>query len=374
MQEGNQFVREKISVYQFFAATIMVPLGSAILFLITPEAKQDAWISMLIYMIPGVILGIIYVKLWTKYPEDTITTYMPKIFGKFIGYPISVLYIIFFAYEAARIVRDITELILISVMPKISFFIIAIVIVIISGYATYLGLECMSRMVNVFFYIWIIFFILEWCFLYTTEGVIKLYNLKPVLQSGFVPVITAGWKLITFPYGEVIVMSMFFPCIKEKNKVLKYSVLSIVVMGIILTLNSIMFISVLGVDYAANSLFPFLQTMRLVHIGETFDRVDLFVILTMLTGGIIKISFFMYGSMIGIVKMTKLEDTKHLAIPLSIIIFVTSILIGKNYPEHIYIGQTITLTYIHLPLAVMIPIIALLVYYIKKIIIKLKKG
>ncbi len=64
-------MKVRISAYQIFSSIILVPYGSAILFLITPKAKQDAWIALLIYIIPGVILQIIYTSLWSKYPQDT---------------------------------------------------------------------------------------------------------------------------------------------------------------------------------------------------------------------------------------------------------------------------------------------------------------
>jgi len=115
----------------------MVPYGTAALFLLTPEAKQDAWISMLIYIIPGIILQLIYVKLWEKYPKDTIVTYMPKIFGKVIGYTLSIIFIVYFAYEAARGTRDIIEIILIAVMPRMSMYIIGIVLMSTVIYGTF---------------------------------------------------------------------------------------------------------------------------------------------------------------------------------------------------------------------------------------------
>lgn len=108
-----------------------------------------------------------------------------------------------------------------------------------------------------------------------------------------------------------------------------------------------------------------------MHIGETFDRVDIFVILIMMIGGFIKVSFFMYGSMLGFSKMVKIKDTRYLALPFSVVVFFTAMLIAKNYPQHIYIGQTLTITYIHLPLTVIIPIIALIIYYIKRLIFKI---
>jgi len=163
-------------------------------------------------------------------------------------------------------------------------------------------------------------------FLFFTPDALNFYNLMPVLEKGIFSVIKEGWKLITYPYGETIVLAIIFQ-------------------RILLTLNIIMFISVLGINFASTSLFPLLQT---------FNRLDIFVILIMIIGGFIKVSFYMYGAMLGISQLIKLDGTKYLALPLGIVIFITSMLIASNYPQHIYIGQVLTLTYIHLPLVVIV--------------------
>ena len=358
-------MKRKISANQLFCAIILVPYGSAVLFFLAPNSKQDSWITLLIYILPTVLLQIVYTSLWKKYPSDTIVTYMPKIFGKVIGYTISILYIIYFAYIASRVLRDITELITIAVMPVMSPIIITLMLISVIGYITYLDIENPSRLTHVIFYLFVFFFILEWIFLFTTPNALKFYNLKPILENGIMPVIKEGWKLITFPFGESILLTMLYPLVVEVSKVRKATVLAIIFLGILLSLNTIMFISVLGVDFASNSTSPLLQTMRIMQIGESFDRVDIFIILIMLLGGFIKASFFMYGAMLGTTQLLKIKATKYLALPFSILVFIISLLIAKNYFQHIYIGLVWTVLYIHLPLIIIIPIVAWLVYYIR---------
>ncbi|MCJ7690130.1 MAG: spore germination protein [Clostridiaceae bacterium] len=192
-------MKTKISTYQLFSAIVLVPYGTAVLFFLTPKSKQDAWISMLIYIIPGIILQLIYLELWRKYPKDTIITYMPKIFGKVIGYTLSVIYIIFFAYIAARVTRDIIELILIAVMPRMSMYIIGIVFMSTAIYGAYTGIENLSRVCQIFFILLSIIFIMEWVFLFFTPDAIKFYNLKPVLENGIFSVIQEGGLLLLSP-------------------------------------------------------------------------------------------------------------------------------------------------------------------------------
>jgi len=363
-------VKTKISAYQLFSAIVLVPYGTAVLFLITPEVKQDAWISMLIYIIPSIILQFIYVDLWKKYPKDTIVTYMPKIFGKVIGYTLSVIYIIYFAYEAARATRDILEIILIAVMPIMPMFIIGIVFMSTVIYGTYTGIENLSRVCCIFLILFILLFVMKWVVLFSMPDTLKFNNLKPVLEKGIFPVIKEGWKLITFPYGESILLVMLYPSVTESSRVRKSAVLAIIFLGMLLTFNTILFITSLGLNFSSTSLFPLLQTYRIMKLGETFSRVDIFFILFIIMGGFIKVSFFMYGSMLGISQLIKLDDTKYLALPLGIVVYITSLLIASNYPQHIYIGQVLTLTYIVLPLAVIIPVISLFVYYLKALLKK----
>ncbi|MDP4146612.1 MAG: GerAB/ArcD/ProY family transporter [Bacillota bacterium] len=358
----------KISASQLFAAIVLVPAGSALFFLITPEAKQDAWLVMFIYMFFGILFQIIYTSLWKKYPQDNIVTYMPKIFGKILGYSLSVLYTILFAYEASRVLRDIIELTLTTAMTMLSSYIIAILLMSVIGYAAFLGLENLCRLTYIFFWLMLAFFILEWIFISTTPNALKFYNLKPVLESGIIDITKKGWQLMGFPYGETALFTMFYPYVVEKSRVRKAAVLAIISEGILLSLNTILFISVLGVDYASTSLFPLLQTLKLMHAGSTFDRMDIFVLLILVIVAFIKISYFMFGAMLGTAQLMKLRDTKNLALPFSILVLVASMLIAKNYPQHIYIGLSFTITYIHIPLLVIIPAIALLFYYLKIII------
>lgn len=205
----------------------------------------------------------------------------------------------------------------------------------------------------------------EWIFLFTTPNTLKLYNLEPIFENGILPAITKSWRLITFPFGETLLLSMFYSSTVESTKVRKAAILGVISLGIILSIINIMFISVLGVDFASNSLFPLLQTIQIMHIGESFDRVDIFAILILIITALIKISLFTYGAMLGTAQLTKLKDTKYLAFPFCAVVFIASLLIAKNYPQHINIGLDFTVKCIHIPLQIIIPTIVFLVLWMK---------
>ena len=88
-------MKEKITSSQFLAIMFLVPYGTASLFFLTPEAKRDIWIAMLFYSLVSIIIQMIYISLFNKYPGDSIVTYLLKIYEKYIGFILSIIYMVF---------------------------------------------------------------------------------------------------------------------------------------------------------------------------------------------------------------------------------------------------------------------------------------
>lgn len=355
----------KISSYQLFAIMVLFSFGSAILFFLTPDAKQDAWLVLLIYIPIGMIEQLMYTKLFYQYPNDTVVTYMPKIFGKYIGYMVSILYIIYFTYQAGRIVRDFTELVLIVSLPQMPALIVSITLTIIFVYGAFAGIENISRAAQMILPLWIAVFIVLFILLYATPDMVKGQNLKPVLENDISSIIKDGWLLVTFPFGETIIFTMFYSSVNESAKVRKVSLLAILFLGIVLSLNTIMFIVTLGVTGASASLFPLYESMRLIKLGF-LEKLDMFVIIILIIGGFFKVSILTYAAMFGTSQLIKLKDPKYLTIPFAIAVVIISIIIAENYPEHIMKGLKVNPIYINFPIQVIVPLAALILHYIRR--------
>ncbi|MCW1941524.1 spore germination protein [Bacillus anthracis] len=104
-------IQEKIGFIQLFYIMMAFEVGSTVIYGPGAEAKQDAWLVILVGMTCGLVLMWIYTKLFEYYPGDTLTEMIPKIMGDFIGYPLIAIYILYFLYIAARVSRDFGELI-----------------------------------------------------------------------------------------------------------------------------------------------------------------------------------------------------------------------------------------------------------------------
>jgi spore germination protein KB len=358
-------MEKKISPYQLLATMFVLPYGSAILYFLASDAKQDAWISMLFYIAPAILLQLVYIKLFNYYPEDTLTTYLPKIFGKLLGGFVSIIYVLYFLYLSARVLRDFSTLIVSSSMSQTPNLFVAGLIMLIVIYGVIVGIETLCRASEILFPLMISGLFMSILFLIITRGVIKLDKLLPIFENGVLFPVKKGWKLITFPYGELIAFTMLFRDVDEPNKIKKYAILAIIIEGILLSIINALFITSLGVSYASISTFPLLETLRLIKIGGFLERLDILIIVTMVVAGFMKISLFMYFGTLGMTQVFKLKNRNSLSLILGVIIFFSSELIAKNFPQHLKLGLDFTVKYIHLPLQIGIPTIALLVAWFK---------
>lgn len=358
-------VKIKISIYQFFSLMVILPYATASLYFLAPELQQDVWIGILIYILPGIALQLMYISLFKKYPKDTLATYMPKILGKFLGTMISIIYIIYFAYLAARDLRDFVELLLTDVIVFMSPYIIYICIMTTVAYGIYKGFENIARGAGIAIIVFIIALVIEFILLLITPHAVHFKNLFPVMENGFVDIVKNGWPLIAFPYGETVAFTMLYSSVNQPEKVKNTAYISIIVEGILLSIVNIMFIITIGTKYASISLFPHIVAMRLVRIGGFMNRFDILVVILMIFAAFYKISIFTYVSMLGTMQLFKLKDTKVFIIVYCVLIGIASILIARNYPEHIKLGLDFTVKYIHLPLQIAVPFITLIVYYIR---------
>lgn len=68
--------KAKISASQLFILMVLFELGTSLLLPVAMEAKQDAWLAILLGMLSSLVLFVIYYKLYSYYPDLLPTEYM----------------------------------------------------------------------------------------------------------------------------------------------------------------------------------------------------------------------------------------------------------------------------------------------------------
>ncbi|SDH83430.1 GerAB/ArcD/ProY family transporter [Alteribacillus bidgolensis] len=357
--------KAKISAIQLFTLMFMFDLGSSLVVSYGVTAKKDAWLAILLGMCGGIVLFFIYYFLFRQYPNLPLTGYARKIFGKYLGWIVGLLYTAYFLYNGSRNVRDFGDLLLTSTMPKTPLLAINILFVLAICYVLYLGIEVLGRTAEVFIVI-LILFGLTGNFLVLVSGGVDIHNLQPFLENGWKPILTTAFPLLTvFPFGDMLVFTMLLPYLNRPELVKKVWLSSVILSGLTLSYTISLNIAVLSVEEVERSTFPLLSTIGKVNLFEFIQRLDAIVVFTFLITMFFKTSIYLYSAVIGIVDLFKLKNHQQIVLPIGVIFLFLSMIIASDFAEHIEEGL-VTIQYpIQLPFLIIIPLLMLIVTMIR---------
>jgi spore germination protein KB len=145
--------KAKISASQLFILMVLFELGTTLLLPIAMDAKQDSWLAILLGTVFSFVLFLIYHKLYSYYPDILPTEYMQRILGKAVGSVLAFLYIFYFIYNVARVLRDIGEMLLTFAYPDTPLFIANALLILVIIYTVRKGIEVIARSGEIFFII-----------------------------------------------------------------------------------------------------------------------------------------------------------------------------------------------------------------------------
>ncbi|OAH57792.1 MULTISPECIES: GerAB/ArcD/ProY family transporter [Bacillaceae] len=357
--------KAKMSSYQLFTLIILFEIGTAVWFPIAIDAKQNAWLAILIAMAGGFCLFFIYYGLYRYYPDLPPMEYVQRLLGSVLGKGIAFCYVLYFLCVAANILRAFGELLVTIAYPATPLFIINALFILVIVYMVYKGIEVIARTSEVLFVVMCLL-ILSGFLLFIISGIIHTENLKPILEEGLLPVIkTAFTQTLYIPFGEVIAFAMIFPYVKEREKVKRTGLWAMGMSGLLLALVAAINISVLGVDLTSHAQFPLLASIQSIEVAGFLERLDIYFILFAMIGGFLKISICFYAAVMATSYLFHVKQPSRLAYPMGVVILLLSMATASNYTEYIQEGLKVITPYVLLPFQVIIPILLLIIAFFK---------
>lgn len=357
--------KAKVSVIQLFSMMFIFELGSAVVVSFGIGAKKDAWFAILLGVCGGIALFFIYYPVFRHYPDLPLTGYAREIFGKYFGWGIGVLYIVYLLYAASRNLRDFGDILVASTMQKTPLLAVNILMILAVCYVLYLGIEVLGRTAEVFIVIIICFGVIG-SLLTWVSGNVYLPNLLPFLENGWKPILTTAFPMTAFfPFGEIFAFSMVFPYLNRPESLKKVWLSALISSGLILCYTTTLNIAVLGVGEVERATFPLLSAIGKINLMEFLQRLDALAVLTFLFTTFFKVSIYFYGAVIGMVDVFKLKNHQQIILPAGIIIIFLSMSIASNFAEHIDEGLIIAPYYLHTIFLLIIPLLMLIVIIIR---------
>lgn len=358
---------ENISLWQLAVLMFTFEIGSVAVVGVGTDTKQDAWIAVGVATVLGAGLIWFYVYLLKQLPGRNLFEMITFCFGKWLGKIIGLLYVYYFLYISARVLRDFCELITSVIFENTPIEVISITMVGICAYMLYLGLEVFGRTGEVFIpYVFTFIILIGLAILFSGE--FQMTNLLPILGDGMGPILKHVFpRLLTFPFGELVTFMVIIPYVSHFAKAAKVSVFTVLVSGFIIIYGTVIEIASLGERQMERTIFPLLSAAREISLLEFIERVDLVIVFVVMFGIITKVSVFLYGGLKGLEHIMNIPY-RYLVFPLSMIIGYIAIQISANNAEHIEEGIRFIPLYMHIPFQIIIPILMapLLIWKVKK--------
>ncbi|MCD2348004.1 GerAB/ArcD/ProY family transporter [Clostridium guangxiense] len=354
----------RLSKHQLFTLMFIFEVGSTTLFALGIQAKQDAWLVILAALLIGLIFIWIYTELQNSFPDKNYVEIIIFILGKKLGIPFVLLNLLGYFWYCARNLREFGELIITTILPQTSLWLINFLFVLLSVYTLLKGVEVLARVSELIAPIIFIFMVSLYILIYMS-GVIKFSNLMPILGNGIKPIITTLPSVIVFPFGEMFVFLMYWNYASEKKTIRKAAVKAVTLSGILLCISLIIDIGALGYEYVSTAAIPLVEVIRLINIGNIITNVDAIGIIIIFFGGFFKMSTYLNAIVSIQATLFKLKNNKVPIIITSAALLWFSIEFEPSYAFHRWMfpfdASCVVIAYTNIS-----PLLLLAIYKIKK--------
>ncbi len=249
--------------------------------------KRDSWISVLLMflVLPFVIFFLAKIISVTK--KGSIITLLDKQNRKAIYILLLFPLAIYMVMNAIITAKDIIIWSQLSYMPGFNSFSLAFVLILFCLICTESGFISIG-ILSSFLCPLVIF--LGWFITFSNMKKKNYELLIPIFEDGYAPAIQ-GLVLTALPLLELFVLVFLTPYLKNIITKKQLTILGIFI--IILTLGpTIGAITEFGPKQAGEYRYPAYEQWRLMTIGKYFTHADFFAIFQWLSGGVIRISFF----------------------------------------------------------------------------------
>jgi len=321
---------EAISERQATILIILFIIGTSFLNGSGIQAKQDAWIAIIIAISWSIILLLMFCRLLSLYPGKDLFDILQIVMGKWIGKIISLLMILFVFHDGALILRSMSEFTNILVFNDTPTMVPMIFFIILIIWSLKAGIEVLGKWSE--FFIWIVFIIFLITFVFGISQM-NISRLKPILNNGVSPLLKGAFSGFSYPFGETVVFTMVFSNISKVKNYKKIFIVGLLIGGGLIFLATLGDILVLGSDTISRVYFPTPTVISLINLGDFLQRLEITVVIQFLVCVFVKVSICAFAVCNGISKVFGFDDYKFIATPIALLMLTFSFIVYKSTME-----------------------------------------
>lgn len=323
----------RISTWQAVLLVSNSILASMILItpaLLSKEAGQDAWLSVLIAGVVGFLIGVFVVSLGLRFPKKNLVEYSIELLGPWFGRVVCIIFALFFLHLNAYLVRTFSVLLITETIPETPISVLNILLVILVAYGVYLGLEVFSRVNEIIFPLFIVVAVIIFAL---AAPEMDFEQLKPYFTHPFSHILWGSLILSSF-YAEGAFLLMLIPSLRSPEDARKIVLPVSIILLVVILVDVEGLIALFGAQETARMLFPTFELAKTVSLGAFLERIESLVVGIWVGSVSLKIMAFYYVSVLIFAEVFSLKDYRPLVLPYAFILVVLS-LIGWEDTNHV---------------------------------------
>lgn len=321
-------------------------------------AAQDAWISVLLAGIGGLVIAAFVIRIGLRYPNRTIVEYSQTILGRWLGHAIILPYLIFWISVAGAVLRVTCDFVMLSLFRETPIVIVALLLVMPAFYVTYSGgIEGIARCGQILGPIILVNHIGA-----TLLGMnnIDVHRLLPVLTDTNVMQLFTGTLLPLALFGECTMVMMLIPFVTKPRKVYSSTLLAVGSSLVFAIFATATIIATFGPKISGKMAFPIYDMIKFISLMDFIQNLDVLSIPIWISAVFIKISLYLFISSYGTAQWLGIRKWQHMVIPTAMAIVVFALL-PRNTTQVVEYTYRVTIPFATSILYVLIPLTLLII-------------
>lgn len=294
-------------------------------------AAHSAWMIPLIAAVPALYVFSFIGRIIREFDLESLLSFGQKDLGLKGGGVIGILFVLYFTLASASEMRQFTETVVTTVLPKSPVGYVALPFILVITYFAYMGIEGLTRVA------WVagpwlllgvallLVFNLNWA---------RVEYLSPIWGNGVEQTLFHGFWF-SGVFTNVLLIGILAPLLREKRQFLQVGTWSILLTAFVYTAFMLMFIMVFSTEVANKMPFPMYQFARMIYMGRFVQRLESAFVFIWVACAVIKIATGLWAASYITANALRMPVFRPLVIPFALIIYSLSFL-PRSFPETLH--------------------------------------
>ncbi|MDQ8737428.1 endospore germination permease [Paenibacillus sp. LHD-38] len=287
-------MKQRITSLQATVIIVLAIVPSSLLYIpsfVIQISKQDGWISVLLTLAASLLLAVVIGYICREGERKPLLEWLRSRFGKGIATVIGLFLCGYYGITAAVVVRQFSSFMSEQTLLRTPLFMLAAIIVLVSGYIASQGIESLSRVLFVVFLFFGLSVGVNVTFIY---GQLDFQQFLPIMESSPNQYIASSFMPLGC-FSGIAVLLLLLPFLEKAASAVKVAVWGTVISGLLMTLVTAVTIAVFGSKIIGAITYPAFAAIGTVEIGQFIERIDVLLVSAWTASMFAQVSVFMFG-------------------------------------------------------------------------------